>query len=200
MMLAPAAMVLLAYHYAINATLQSRLTNVRDREKKLVSETASINQDTIAILGRMSQIKREREAIDLQIMQAGEQNAELVQQRDSLSQTYFVASRPAETMQSVIDLIESHNIVCLDNEIDSRGGEDLTAKERKQLADLLSYAPNPGGTTHSHRLVLEGTFKDICRCIQAIKERLPSVAVKSLSLQAADPRTDLRIWVLSLSH
>jgi hypothetical protein len=47
---------------------------------------------------------------------------------------------------------------------------------------------------------LEGSFKDVRDCVHAIVDKIPAVAITSIALQEADPATDLRIWLLTLSH
>lgn len=200
MMLAPAAMLLLGYHYFFHLKSQARLTTVRAQETKLAKESESFDRDSMAQLERVRRTKSEQQLIAEQSEAAEAEKVALGNQRETLGRQLVFSSRPAETIQSVVRLIESHGMTVIDNEIDPRSGESVARKEQKELASLLALPQPVQDSWGAHRLVLEGTFQEMRRAMHAIRQEIPGVAINSLSLQDADPRTDLRIWTLCLSH
>lgn len=200
MMLAPAAVLLLGYHYGFHQASRTRLATVRAQESKLVTDSQTFDRDARDHFERMRRLKSEQQLLDQRCQAAEAEKQVLREQREALIQRFVFCTRPAETVRSVVRLVESHGMTVLDNEIDPTSAESIARKERKELAILLALPQTDHDAWGAHRLVIEGTFPEMRRAMHAIRQEIPFVAINSLSLHEADPRTDLRIWTLSLSH
>lgn len=197
---APILVVAIGYALVFQRPLARELSQHLAKQHKL-EEVARRSKAEMAESGqRLSALQVEERRLALELEDAKKTGARLVTQRSDRRAELFRTTSPASLVSQALEVLARHELECLDSSpIVAPAASADSLEALKPVADLLGATGDQDSCRRQVRIKLVGRFQDMQAAVRDMQAALPDIFTVSLEMEAADGRTDRRVWILTIS-
>ncbi len=223
-MIAPVALVLIAYTYLFHSPQQAILQKEKSRLANLVTSASEAEGGLMATLQAQATLKPELRKLRQSLETEQRVQRQVIADHAALRQSLLRPSRPVATMGRVTELLRRHRLTV----VESASQRDSVAQVKaavEPLLKLLVTEDSPAVTSAAvtsavtraadkaasrdlisreiYEIRLNGRFDDLRLALQAMVTEFEnvialSVEMEPLRIESSAGKTNQRVWVLQL--